>query len=207
MAFDIKKFRSSFSQFGEPANPTNYKAFFGKWPALFGSMYDYTQRLMEYRCESVSVPESSLKTIQRKTYGIPENVVFSRENQICSVSLILSDNSKERDLFYIWVESILESNDSKNVLYFNEYVGNFVIQQYNKQGVESYTIVLEDAFPISIQEMPLSWNSNNDYIRLNIALQYTRIVEYTGKYNASQQTPTVTVGEIENLPASQGGAL
>lgn len=197
MAFDITKFRSSFGQFGEPANPTNYKAFFGKWPDLFGSMYEYTQRMIEYRCESVSIPESSLKTMQRKTYGIPENVVFSKENQICMISLILSDNSKERDLFYIWSESILEANDRKNILYFNSYVGDFVIQQYNKQGKESYTIVLKDAFPVSIQDMPLSWNSNNDYVRLNIALQYTKIEEYTGKYTPTKSQSSVTIQATE----------
>lgn len=204
--FDISQFRTSFSKSGEPANPTNYKAFFGRWPNLFGSMYMETQNIIEYRCESISVPESSLKTIERKTYGIPEKVVFSKENQMCNVSLIVSDNNQERDLFYIWLESILESNDRKNVRYFSEYVGDFVVQQYNKSGVESYTIVLKDAYPISIQEMPLSWNSNNDYVRLNIALQYTTIEEYTGKYSPSN-SGIVTAGEIQNLPSSQGGAL
>lgn len=207
MAFDITKFRTSFSQFGEPANPTNYKAFFGKLPNLFGSSYDLTTRTLEYRCESVSIPESSLKSIERKTYGIPEKVAFSKEYQICNVSIILSDNISERDLFYIWQESILESNDRKNILYFDEYVGDFVIQQYNKQGKESYTIILQDAYPLSVQEMPLSWNSNNDYIRLNIALQYTKIIEYTGKYNPTSKKGKVDIGAIQNLPASQGGAL
>lgn len=205
MAFDITKFRSSFSQFGEPANPTNYKAFFGKLPLIIAE--DYVSDLIEYRCESVSVPESSFKTIQRKTYGIPENVVFSKENQICNISVILSDNSNERELFSNWTKTILDANTSKNIAYFNSYVGDFVIQQYNKEGKESYTIVLKDAFPLSIQDMPLSWNANNDYIRLNIALQYTTIIEYTGKYRPSGSFGVVTVGEIENLPASQGGAL
>lgn len=176
MAFDVNKFRSSFSSTGEPANPTNYKVNI-ELPLSLKTKFDRFTRNIEYRCESVSIPESVIATMERKTYGVPLNIAYAPSYGPLTISFIVSDNMDERKFFYDWKELVSPTINNQDVGYFDDYVGNIIVNMYDKAGKISRIFTINNCFPTNIQEVPLSWNANNDYVRLNVVFKYTNISE------------------------------
>lgn len=190
MAFDINQFRSSFHNY-EPASPANYEVIIAKEPfRILSSSDPYTvignntfndmARQLAYRCESCSLPSRSLTASNRITYGAPKKVVSGSIFNNVNFSFIVSDDMSEKHYFYQWQNYILNNTSVdaqenpliNDVAYYGDYAGTILINTFSKFGDIKYSVFLEDAYPISVQEVQLGWNSTNDYVRVNVTMAY-----------------------------------
>lgn len=182
MAFSIDKFRSSFGQF-EPAAPTNYEISIIRQPKLMlvngGTLMDdnNVENVFKYRCIACSIPGKMMNVSERLTYGPNRRIVTNSAYQDVTFSLIVSDDMKEKQYFTSWHDSIVNNAVSDNVYthdveYYNNYVGTVSIVQFKKDGNPSLAVILEEAYPISVEEIPLGWEMNNDFIRINVTMAY-----------------------------------
>ena len=78
-----------------------------------------------------------------------------------------------------------------NVMYKSKYAADIIITQYAIDGNPLLRVKLIDAFPIGINQVPLSWSAQNQAISLNVTFAYTEYqyefieVDPNGQYSAS----------------------
>jgi hypothetical protein len=86
------------------------------------------------------------------------------------------------DMFKSTLDPADPTNPKKNkdpfiVNYDFEYRNNYecfiLITQYDLKGDPSYYVGLFHAFPIGINENPLSWQSRDDYHKITVTFAYT----------------------------------
>jgi hypothetical protein len=175
MAFDITKFRSSLTS--DVANPTNYEVEIYKEPdTLLTEGYEFP-KIIKFRCETCALPAKNMKSVDRMTYGPVRRVAYSADYTPVTFSFIATDSMKEKEYFEIWQRSIVDNTESADstihdVAYYDDYIGEIWIKYYDKSGRNTYLTKLKEAYPISVQETPLSWNSNNEYIRITVTMMY-----------------------------------
>ena len=136
------------------------------------------ENLLKFRCISCSLPGRILNTTDRNTYGPNRKIVTSALYQDVVFSFIVSDDKRELDYFDSWQNFIVDNNInigsafSHDVRYYDEYVGDIKIKHLDKQNNIKYIITLLEAYPISVEEIPLSWDNTNEFIRVNVTVAY-----------------------------------
>jgi hypothetical protein len=193
MAFNINDFRSSFKDVGEPASTATYEVRVHRPPININGniLPNATERSLAYRCQSCSLPGKTFGTSDRVTYGPIRKIVNSVVYQDVVFSFIVSESMNEKIFFNTWHNLIIDNFEKSagykhDVEYYDNYVGDLVITQYSKNGIPKYSVKLEDAYPISIEEIPLGWEMNNDYIKVNITIAYRYWTHHSDlEYNPS----------------------
>lgn len=186
MAFNISQFRHSFKN-GEPASPANYEIEIHKNPqSLLDNnannntlqrvvhVNDKFERNVKFRCQNATLPGKQITTSERSTYGPVRKIASNIIYQDVVLSFIVADDFNEKIYFNIWLEQILDSLNSNSVAYYDDYVGQIFVTTYGKDGLANYKVLLEEAYPIAVDEIPLSWDSSNDYIRMNVTIAYRK---------------------------------
>lgn len=200
---NINQFLSSFkgTELARPCNfmvelspPEKFYTFLTKYDDAGGTSFDMrklyqeidspteVKRISQFRCEQAELPARAFTLIQQKTYGPLEmHPVQNTYNKI-PLTLICSDDMKEKYFFDLWMEMICTSHPNypygrKGFVKFDfEYRANYrtdvIIRQLDVTGKPVYSVALRDAFPTEVYSMPLSWSQQNDYHRLNVVLVY-----------------------------------
>jgi hypothetical protein len=190
MAFNITNFRSSFENY-EPASPTNYEVTVVRPPRLYilsntdtstESNFSFQDLNLEdklkYRCISCSLPGKMMSTTERATYGPTRKVATGAVYQDVVFSFIVSDSMEESNYFNNWQQAIVYNNSdegrfSNDVAYYDDYIGTLNIRQFSKNGGDPIlTIQLLECYPISVEEIPIGWEMNNEFIKVNVTMAY-----------------------------------
>lgn len=179
MAFNINEFRSSFVD-GEPASPANYEVNIVQIPRIGESEERYNdavEGILKYRCNSCTLPGKQMLTTDRLTYGPIRKIVTSSLYTDVRFSFIVSDNKTELIYFNRWHNSIINNElntgiQTHDVEYYDSYTGTVVITHFDKQNKVKYKISLLEAYPISVEEIPLSWDNNNEFVRVEVTMAY-----------------------------------
>lgn len=155
---------------------------------------DYAEAL-RFKCEAVDMPSRQLGLVEQTIYG--PNLKFPISNSYDDVILrfICGDDMFEKYFFDSWLNVISVPNKamlenyagdvSKNIntsgvgigteydfAYKDNYVCDIQITQYDVIGEISYQIKLVNAFPYVVRALPLRWNDNNDYHKLDVHFNY-----------------------------------
>jgi hypothetical protein len=146
------------------------------------------------RCESASLPSMSLTTQEFMRYGygsletIPYNVSFEPVN----LSFILDSQAEIYSFFYRWLNLIVNFNisggiggaieygrgDEKirmnpyEVGYKQNYASKVYVLLYNEESKNIIEVTLHQAFPTSLSEVSLNWESQNEIVKLNVPINY-----------------------------------
>ena len=153
---------------------------------------------LSYLCHSAELPGEATATVTQKIYGVTEKFpVMSSYNDI-TLSFYTRGSKKEivRSFFLKWLafitgrsEILGSGSTTYNVKYKEKYVTDIVITHYAITGDALVKVKLIDAFPIAINQVPLSWSAQNQAQSLNVSFAYTEYeyqfisVENTGKYS------------------------
>jgi hypothetical protein len=107
----------------------------------------------------------------------------------CTLTFIISDDMREKIFFDSWMEIVQPTTDY-NFQYKTNYMVDISINQYDVTNKLSYSAVLREAFPLSINEMSLSWSSE-DVHKLQVQFAYTN---WIGSYTNALQNRIVSSG-------------
>lgn len=151
------------------------------------------------RCENVSLPGPKLLTnnnIRRYGYGPVEHMPHDVQFSNVTISWILDSNAEVADFFNKWMTAIINyesrggqaMSNSKtyeesgvkyqpyNVGYKDDYAcSRITIFVYDQELKQVISYDLYDAFPVSISDIPLDWNSKNTPIKYSVTFTYTDI--------------------------------
>jgi hypothetical protein len=146
-----------------------------------------------FRCEKAEFPGKTLATNEDvggggTTLKLPYDVTY---NDI-QLSIICSQDKKERMFFDNWIDSIinpagydytLKDSAGRTILYtqnpglvnyYEDYAKGVTlsVKQLNAKAEVIMNFVMHDVYPISISAMNASWDETNSYQRFSVTLNY-----------------------------------
>lgn len=133
------------------------------------------ERTLTLRCETTQLPARTFATIEQKfgTNPIEKHAAMPVFNDI-DMTFIVSDTMYEKYFFDSWFDWIYGWNSQTGFLYKSDYVAPSIkINQYDLYNQKSYIVELIDAFPVSMNQMDLNWNTD-DFHKLTVTFSYTK---------------------------------
>jgi hypothetical protein len=129
-------------------------------------------RNLTYRCEEAQLPGRTLSTAELKIGSSPnEKYPYGTTFTDIDLTFIVDDSMDQKTFFDSWINYINPSY-SWNLRYKEDYASTITINQYDANNKKIYSVNLYEAFPISMNQMDLSWGSEG-YHKLVVTFAYT----------------------------------
>ena len=167
MANNINDFLASFKT--DVARPSRFDVIIPVPVKLMA--YYSTARNLSFRCESAELPSVTFETLEQKIYGPTEKYPRQKNYNESTLTFMVSDDMGEKLFFDAWME-LINPSSTYNFPYKRDYSTEISINQYDVGGEESYSISLEDAFPISVNQLDLDWSNVESYHKLSVVFAY-----------------------------------
>jgi len=145
---------------------------------------------IEFWCESLSLPGVSLSTseVRRYGYGVMEKKPFVAAFNDINFTFYCDSNSNLLLYFQRWMKLISNYDTFQGITgtntgvvnnhlpyelsYKDDYTTTLAITVHKDSGEKSIKINCQHAFPISIGEIPLSWNDSVTLLRVPVVMTY-----------------------------------
>ena len=131
------------------------------------------------RTESVALPGAAFLTIDNyrpyssgKIYNIP----YSYNPQDISMVHTIDSNGNIMKTFWDWIDLIADigGNGRFAANYHDEYIApQMNIFVYNSQQEVVKTVTLYEVFPMTIDQMQMSWGSNDETAKINVNYRFS----------------------------------
>lgn len=187
MAFNISEFMSEISQYG--VSKTSQYDVLITFPTAMSTLRINgvtpldTVRRLHFRAEEVRIPGISIMTSDNNIYGpgpFQKNAYNVAFTEIPIV--FLADKTGEiYKFFYAWMNLIFDfagpggnvnsDNASYGVAYKSNITSTIIIRVFDPNGKEQIKLTMFDAYPVSMNEIPMSWNQQNELMK--IAMSFT----------------------------------
>ena len=119
-----------------------------------------TARRISFRCNSISMPDRSLRTVVNSNiYGPPHDIVQGQTYATVSASFYLSSDLAERYFFEEWQKTTFNT-DTYDINYYKEYIGSIEIYTLNEQDERKYGVLIHEVFPDTINPIQLSQDAS-----------------------------------------------
>lgn len=235
MPFNIREFNSRIAKSG--IGRTNYfEGYVLSGPGMSQLLNAYGSTDVPYRIESLNLPGRNMLTLEQRYHGVPRQLPYLSSYQPCTMTIILSQDYREREMFMRWQDYGLGHYRKSfaegpyvgmfDTRYYDDVIGTVMINVYsnptptntsntsrdlngqqvnNQQNPASltplpnqsgsvpaaqlrdryelqYSIFLEEAFPISVNDIAMSWGDEG-YARLTVEMRYRYATEAHTTYN------------------------
>ena len=130
-------------------------------------------------CEMSSIPSLTVLVKPQTLYGpkIPRPFGIEYGGEALTMTFIIDQKMDVKVFFDYWIKKIV-SPTTYNVSYYRDYVSNLGITQLNELDQPVYKIVLEDAFPRSLNMLELNMGAQNQVHKLNVTFAYRRYLSF-----------------------------
>ena len=122
-------------------------------------------------CQSTSLPTRSIDTTDystvRQSFKLPKGYT----NADVNFTFLLTNDYAIKNLFDTWLGKIVDTS-SYRIQYVSEYVGTITVMQLDLKGNPIYQVKLIDAYPTSMEALPLDSGANNQFQRLSVNITY-----------------------------------
>lgn len=177
MTFNIANFSAHINATGTVQ--TNKFMVELKSPLIFGRTE--ISKIYHLRAKSVRIPGVNFDTQNTNRYGLgpqqkfPTNVVFSD----IDITFLDTSNNALWKHFTHWMNGIFDytgriggNEASYSMEYKKYYETEIKIYVYGNDGIQSNLIVLKEAFPISVNDVSLSWSENSKLYEFGVKFAY-----------------------------------
>jgi hypothetical protein len=166
MASSIADFKSKFET--ELARPNRFEV---EIPPIngVGSLPD----MGKFRCETAELPSRTFSTLEQKFGSNPvEKYPYQTTYNDLTLTFIVSGDMSEKKFFDNWM-NVISPPGNFNFQYRNNYVGDITITQFDLSNKPVYSVVLHDAYPITVNQLDLDWSNNDSHHKLVVMFAYT----------------------------------
>jgi hypothetical protein len=140
-----------------------------------------------FLCESATLPGVAWQPddIRTSGYGTTEKRPINSSFQDVTLSFYNDSNSKVMSFFHQWMQAVFNFNENINpagtakgvpmntFAYPKEYYGIVNISHFDESGENIITYTLNEAFPIAIGDVNVSWADSDQLVRIPVAFAYT----------------------------------
>lgn len=191
MPFNIENFKSNLDEYGYLQN-NKYELWVNP-PRMFEGASLTTEstqsspndimRNLKFRIDSVKAPGIQLLSADNNRYGVgpTQKQPFNAQFNELGFSFVSDVFGELWQYWYNWIREIYQFNGrdgNSDTLagytsrYKEEYATFIQLIIYNNEGDIVQSFNFYDAFPTSINEVPLSWNDTNQLVRVGVTLSY-----------------------------------
>ena len=133
--------------------------------------YITSARNLTLRCELAQLPGRTFETAEKKMGSAPvEKFPYQTNYEQAEFTFIVSGDMNEKIFFDAWME-LINPTSNYNFQYKSNYAVDITINQYDVSNKLTYAGVLQEAFPIDVNQLDLDW-TNNGYHKLTVVFVY-----------------------------------
>lgn len=205
--FSAEKFRAELAKRGV-VRPTRFEVRMGLPPALSGTyQLNQTDLVGQARdgtislwCETASLPGVALDyyPVRRYGYGPVENKPFAPKFTDANMTFRSDGNGLVHTFLHAWMRVALNYdfggaiNQTTGAVpgqhpfelsYKEDYMQDVHVLQFDDAGNKVLEVVLREAYPVYVGDVPLSWGSIDEYSRIPATFTFI------GWYNVGQESP------------------
>ena len=126
-------------------------------------------------CQSVTLPGRSLSTLESEMMNQQNKFPYTFIDGEVDMTFLLTNDYYMKTMFDGWMSSVLDTEEY--VLgYKNDYSCDVIIQQLNIDNIPVYGVKLEKAYPISMSQVELSNETENEVAKLQVQFAYDKYV-------------------------------
>jgi len=176
-------------------------------------------RKVALNCNSVTWPARNIGTIDDRITGPLVKVPYDRIYQPVTMSFYLDAEMREWEVFNTWMNNITEKQiDSRNsddiqdgippqiikskyMEYYSRFTTDIEIAQVDMVGKKTRIVTLKEAYPISISEIGMAYESSDTISTFNVSLTYKYFESREGLFNLStafESLPSELFGFVKN---------
>lgn len=182
--------------------------------ATLGGNDKVTSRELPFLCESAALPGVSLATSEVRRYGTgsiekkPYAPIFTDQ----TFTFYGDNTGAVHKFFYSWLNGIIKYDEripsgimGKNnafpfeVEYKNQYAVDITITCINEADQTVSEVVLQDAFPIFLGDVSLSWADNDTFVKIPITFTYYNWKLTTMNVNSALRNPAGNLSTVQRL--------
>ena len=172
VAGNLTAFRASLLNGGMRPNQFEVELHF---PALVGG--NATASLLgRFHCQAASLPASTFAPIDVFYQGRSIKVAGEREFAPWTIRVI-NENFVIRDAMVKWSNAINNIKENSGVIQPLLYQTDLTVRQLDRNGVSSKEITIVDAMPVSVGEIGLAWDANNQIEVFDVTFVYNYFTE------------------------------
>lgn len=143
-------------------------------------------RELTMRIETADIAGRNSTIIEDTTGGFPTHIVIGSTMNEIPISVILSEDLREKIFFEKWQDlatgSYRSGQTSKymyNPGFYKSYIGTVVVYVKNEAGENSYEIEYQAAYPAVIGSITYSWENGQQIAKLPVTLTFKKFVDKT----------------------------
>lgn len=167
MTFNINRFRAQLGS--EPASPNKYEVRILSAPDF---LQFFNKDELRFRVEDAEFPGRIIATSEWKDYGPTRKIAYGSMYNDVNLQFVVTDKMTEKFFFDEWHRYITDDNNGSDIEYYDNYTGTIEIAQYDREGNQIYAVQLKEAYPVTLQSMPLSWSNTNQYHKIAVDIAY-----------------------------------
>jgi hypothetical protein len=144
-------------------------------------------------CDTAQFPSHNISTSGLRTYGPPIQLPYLREYEPVQLSFLVDTNMRIMGFFNSWMNSIVDDSNlgSNDVGFSEDYVADITIYQLSPiKADDVYSVKLINAYPKLINQLDLSYQSQNEFHRLQVQFVYEKIVVSTVSIDTEREVTT-----------------
>jgi hypothetical protein len=170
--FNLNEFTRKVAS-GGLAVPSRFEVFINPPAALNNFISE--GRTISLFCDIANLPGVSVTTKSHRIYGTPYQRPVSTEfgGEAISMTFYVDREMNTKAFFDSWIFKTVNLN-SFNVSYPSDYVSTIEIRQLDQKDNETYSVILEDAFPRALSVLDLSMGAVNQVHKLTVTFAYRR---------------------------------
>jgi hypothetical protein len=168
MPYNISTIEAAINTGGGLARQNRYLVF------IYGNFYlpnFYRAARLTALVQGTELPGKAFMTTPRHTYGPPRKMPYLTQYNDINMTFLCTANMEERYFFDSWQNTIANVN-SGYFNYYDDYVASIVMLQFSEDGIVTYAMRLEEAYPVTIPEQQMSYNENDSVMTLNVTFAY-----------------------------------
>ena len=131
-----------------------------------------TVRSTSLRCDAISFPGRNLDTTpDTNIYGPTREIVDGYSYAPINATFQCASDMREKTYFETW-QRLAYNHQTWSMGYYHDYVGTVQIYQLDENNKRRYGVELVEAFPKTIAEQALSYDSTNQINKVSITFSY-----------------------------------
>ena len=131
---------------------------------------------IDFLCHTAEFPGMTFATTEDRLYGIEVAKPYATTFEAVTLTFYVTNDFSTKIFFEDWMRHI-QHPKSKNMRYYDEFTGSVEIYHYAEHtdvpapGMHTYRTFLTEAWPITVQEHELNWDSG-EIMEIQIQISY-----------------------------------
>jgi len=163
MAFNINEFKSQLV--GGGARPTLFQV------QITNPILPIADFKVPFMIKTAALPGSTVGSYTVPYFGRQVKYAGDRTFEEWPVTVINDEDFAIRNALESWSNAI-NSHDSNTRALPQQYKSNGIVNQYSKDGRILRTYVFEGIYPVTIDSIPLGWESTDQIEEFGVTFQY-----------------------------------